>query len=124
MHLIHLTIDCSDPLLVASFWAAALGGRSRDLPPGPNGSLRAGVFFAEDLPWLYLQEVPEPKGGKNRVHLDIGSKDIDADRLKLQELGATLVTVMEEVFGDRLTRWMIMRDPEGNEFCLVPEEAT
>ena len=111
-----LIVDCADPVRVATFWAAALGYRLEDDPEGafisdPSGRTR-GMFF---------QSVPEPKTAKNRMHLDVrptGSMAEEVERLK--GLGATVRGFIEE--GGSF--WTQMRDPEGNEFCVLrgPED--
>jgi predicted enzyme related to lactoylglutathione lyase len=108
-----LIFDCAEPLRVAGFWAAALDW---ELDPDsdeadvyvkdPSGRT-AGIFF---------QTVPEPKIAKNRMHLDVrptGSMQEEVDRL--QALGATVRGFIEE--GGSF--WTQMRDPEGNEFCVL-----
>ena len=80
----------------------------------------AGVATAVDpegiAPRLYVQEVPEDKVAKNRVHLDvpIGDEELDTVVERVVGTGATLVEVREHP-GER---WAVMQDPEGNEFCL------
>jgi predicted enzyme related to lactoylglutathione lyase len=63
--------------------------------------------------WRYL---PEPKMGKNRLHLDVpvGPEDLDGEVVRLTAAGASLV----EVRSHPGHRWAVMQDPEGNEFCL------
>lgn len=71
---------------------------------------------AEDAVALALQRVPEPKVAKNRAHVDLRLDDLDAVTALVEELGgARLADHEEEGF-----RWRVMRDPEGNEFCLTP----
>jgi predicted enzyme related to lactoylglutathione lyase len=110
-----LGIDANDPDRLAEFWAAALGWRRTHadedevvLEP-PVGSRQEGV--APDL--LFLR-VPEEKAGKNRLHLDLRPLDQDAEVARLAELGARRVDVGQ---GD--VSWVVMADPEGNEFCVL-----
>jgi len=138
----QVVFDCADPDRLATFWAAALGYRKEDPPPGfatwPDFLKTVG--FPEDR-WdaasavvdpegvgsrIFFQRVPEPKTVKNRVHLDVnaggprGTPDderkakVDAEVERLLGLGATKVRLGEE-FGQR---WYVMQDPEGNEFCV------
>ena len=107
--------DCLDPNRVAQFWQAALGWRLTHqseeecvLEP-PEGSPQDGV--APDL--LFLK-VPEVKTVKNRVHIDLRPDDQDAEVQRLLDLGATHVDIDQ---GD--TRWVVLADPEGNEFCVL-----
>ncbi len=115
----HLTVvlDCADPEGLAGFWAAALGYRREPfqepylvLLPEPGG---AG-------PELVLQRVPEPKAGKNRMHLDLHVEDVDAEAARLVGLGATRRggEVVEGGF-----RWLVLADPEGNELCVIGRAA-
>src|SRR5438067_12105443 len=65
---------------------------------------------------LTLQQVPEPKIAKNRMHLDLLVPDLQAEVARIESLGATRLTPAPlEQYGQR---WFVMRDPEGNEFCL------
>ena len=69
-------------------------------------------------PRLLLQGVPEDKSAKNRLHLDIHVADIEAEAQRLEAAGATRIGQPLEL-GD--TRWVVMADPEGNEFCVCSE---
>ncbi|MDQ1292774.1 MAG: hypothetical protein QG608_654, partial [Actinomycetota bacterium] len=64
--------------------------------------------------WLLFQPVPEPKAGKNRLHLDLTADDVPRQIERLVALGATLV----EERSDDQYRWWVFSDPEGNLFCL------
>ena len=125
-----LVIDCAHPAALARFWAAAL----RWPPPSWTGedlaALRAmGVEDPEDdptvfivsgdpaLPRLCFQRVPEaaaPKVAKNRLHVDV---NVDSEREveALLTLGATVVARHPRYDGG----WVVLADPEGNEFCAV-----
>jgi predicted enzyme related to lactoylglutathione lyase len=63
-----------------------------------------------------LQQVPEAKTGKNRMHLDIETLDIEAEAARLEGLGAT--RVQADQIHEHGTNWVLMADPEGNEFCV------
>jgi predicted enzyme related to lactoylglutathione lyase len=67
-------------------------------------------------PKLLLQQVDEPKGAKNRLHLDLHVADVEGEAQRLEALGATRVLRVDE-FG---FFWVVLSDPEGNEFCVVP----
>jgi predicted enzyme related to lactoylglutathione lyase len=112
-----IVVDCADPVKVATFWAAAMGFEIVEPDPedtfvdDPSGASK-GMFF---------QKVPEPKVAKNRVHIDVrptGSMAEEVERLK--GLGATVRGFIEQ--GGSF--WTQMRDPEGNEFCVLrgPED--
>jgi catechol 2,3-dioxygenase-like lactoylglutathione lyase family enzyme len=110
-----LCIDSAHPSKSADFWEAALGWRRTHdtddevvLEP-PAGSLEDGV--APDL--LFLK-VPEPKTVKNRLHLDLRPKDQAAEVARLEALGAHRVDIGQ---GD--VSWVVLADPDGNEFCVL-----
>jgi len=107
-----LTFDCTDPVAVATFWAAAMGFEV--VEPDPEGTFVRDPTGASE--GFFFQPVPEAKVAKNRVHLDLrptGSMAEEVERLK--GLGAT-VRGFIEVEG---SFWTQMRDPEGNEFCVL-----
>ncbi|MFD9888937.1 VOC family protein [Amycolatopsis sp. NPDC059027] len=105
-----ITIDCADPPKLASFWTRALGteidqdyGFFLTLKPPAQGGLVLG-----------FQQVPEPRKGKNRVHIDFGTSDRKEEIARLVALGADEHET-HELPG--LT-WTVLTDPEGNEFCV------
>jgi predicted enzyme related to lactoylglutathione lyase len=110
-------VDCQDPRVVAGFWEAALGWRRTHetaeqivLEP-PAGSAEDGV--APDL--LFLR-VPDPTPGKNRLHLDLRPEDQVREVQRLITLGAQRVSVGQP----QDAPWVVLTDPEGNEFCVLP----
>jgi predicted enzyme related to lactoylglutathione lyase len=109
---IGLVLDCSDPERLAEFWALALGYVSL----GTFGSYVALVPSGRPGPMLLLQRVDEPKAVKNRMHFDIEVPDIHAEAARLVALGATRVS--EQPLTEHGTSWLLMMDPEGNEFCV------
>jgi predicted enzyme related to lactoylglutathione lyase len=116
---INYVLDCADPDSLANFWAAALGyERGEFRPPSPYVSLDGG---AAGQPDLLLQGVPEPKQGKNRMHLDLRVKDSEAEVARLVALGAT---VLQGAFDDEGHWTTVLADPESNEFCVIvsPED--
>lgn len=139
---IQVVIDCADPAQLASFWSTALGYTLQAPPSGfdtwPAFLASIGVPESEwnsasaiidpdgKGPRIYFQRVPEHKTSKNRLHLDLnvgGGPDVDmGERLarvgaavgKLMEAGATRLHDMNQ----RGEFWVVMTDPEGNEFCV------
>jgi len=105
-------LDCADPEALAPFWMEALGYVR--LEEGEPIALIKGEGGVEG-PVILLQRVPEPKVGKNRMHLDIHTPDLDGEVDRLIALGATR---LEGEQGDRGWCWIVMADPEGNEFCV------
>jgi predicted enzyme related to lactoylglutathione lyase len=113
LRLKHITFNCGDPRALAEFWAGAVHGRVTD----DWGDFV--VVNAENLGVAFLgfQRVPEPKLGRNRVHLDLHTTDRDAEVARLEGLGAKAV----EEHGVPGLSWTVLVDPEGNEFCVAEE---
>ncbi|SDK48744.1 VOC family protein [Streptomyces indicus] len=136
----QVTFDCADPERVALFWCEVLGyvvppppegfaswtEFDQSLPPEQQGSAFACVDPSGEGPRLFFQRVPEGKVVKNRVHLDVrvgtglvGDERfaaLDAERARLEKLGATVVLVQRaDGFNESC---ITMQDVEGNEFCL------
>jgi hypothetical protein len=143
-----LVIDAADPHAQAEFWAAALHYEVEDnaafierllelgaLPEAATADFHGRRAFRDliavrhpDDPYdtekgvglgrrLLFQRVPEPKGVKNRLHLDLhpgdGRRDGEVERL--EALGASILRHVKEPAGE----WVVMADPEGNEFCVA-----
>jgi catechol 2,3-dioxygenase-like lactoylglutathione lyase family enzyme len=137
---IQVTYDCADPDALARFWAGVLGYQ---LQPPPTGYADWFAFLRErgvpeerwnsasaitdpdgKGPRLFFQQVPESKVAKNRVHLDVNVSTglpaterrsrVDAEVERVVGLGAS----RGEAFEEPGEYWVVMLDPEGNEFCL------
>lgn len=103
-----VTFDCADALVVARFWAGALGTDVDDEATSDRAYVEAPGWGG---PNMWFVRVPEPKAAKNRLHFDLRAQgSIEAEVARLVQLGASVASV-----GDDLT---VMRDPEGNEFCV------
>ncbi len=107
-----IAIDCDDAPGLARFWAEALGYTVLEdddpdevmiVPPAPTLGPR----------FLFLK-VPEGKVVKNRIHLDLRSDDQEAEVERLISLGAAPADV-----GQKEVTWVVLADPEGNEFCIL-----
>ena len=109
---LELVVDCAEPARLAEFWRAALD--YRDYYQGAK--LAVLVPKEGTASPLLLQRVPEPKAGKNRMHLDIVVDDVEAEVHRLEALGAGRIDDGVQSFGG--TRWIRMSDPERNEFCV------
>jgi len=119
----ELAIDCADPVGLAAFWCAVLDYEVQDddeddgiviigSPLVPEGKSRVGPV----PPALTFARVPEGKTIKNRLHIDVNPTDRDQDDevRRLLELGARHADVGQ---GD--ASWVVLADPEGNEFCVL-----
>ena len=104
-----IIIDCSAPVRLASFWAELLG-RPIAGSTGPYVWLN----YSERAPGVGFQKVSEPKTDKNRVRLDISVSDVAATSLRIEALGG------RRVKGYESGGFLVMADPEGNEFCVIP----
>jgi predicted enzyme related to lactoylglutathione lyase len=112
--ILNITFDCADPRQVATFWGGVTGWPvSTELDPG---SADCAVQPPDDgRPRLYFVAVPEGKTVKNRLHLDVipADRTQDAEIARLTALGATVITDPRPELG-----WVVLADPEGNEFCV------
>jgi hypothetical protein len=108
-----LVVDCTDPHTLAAFWRSILGG---DLVPYPEFTVVA--LRAPGVTFDFVRTEDE-KRTKNRWHLDLASDDPDATVANVLALGATRaddVCVSEH--------FTVLRDPEGNEFCVLADAST
>ncbi len=99
-----LCIDATDPAGLARFWAAAIG-----LEPHYQDNGDAYLLGKNPAETIWVNLVPEPKQTKLRTHLDVYGSSAEA----LTDIGATVLDATS-------FRWVVMADPEGNEFCLFP----
>jgi predicted enzyme related to lactoylglutathione lyase len=109
---IGLVLDCRDPESLAGFWSEALGYKVL-------GGVENYVLLVDSdgvQPKLLLQKVPEDKQIKNRMHLDFDVRDVEAEAGRLEKLGARRLE--GESRHEHGTTWVVMADPEGNEFCV------
>ncbi|MCA1834567.1 MAG: VOC family protein [Actinomycetota bacterium] len=137
---VQVAIDCTDPANLSAFWAFALHYHLQDPPEGfpswpaflesqgiPNdrwNDFSAIVDPGAIGPRIFFQKVPEGKAAKNRLHLDLNVTPEDhydeqqqyvmREVTRLVGAGATKVREVEQM-GEF---WVVMQDPEGNEFCL------
>ncbi|WP_166140054.1 VOC family protein [Nocardioides ochotonae] len=124
--LTEINIDCADPGQLAQFWCAALGYGVLDATDdlveigparGADAELLAAVRRGPLAPSIFLARVPEGKAAKNRLHLDLSPIDTTqaAEVARLERLGARSADVGQT----GAESWIVMADPEGNEFCVL-----
>lgn len=116
--LVHLLIDSANPRRAAAFWAQALGWEVPYEDQDYAASAPAGFEHqgTSAVPLIFIP-VPEAKTVKNRVHLDLASASFDAQAAQVERLlglGATRIDIGQ---GD--VPWVVMADPDGNEFCVL-----
>jgi hypothetical protein len=134
---LQVAVDCHDPERLAAFWIEALAYRLLDPPSGHGSWAEFSLAEAQDRdeawaiigdpegrgPTVLFHRVPEPKTTKNRVHLDVfvstqpvsARDEVEAEVGRLIGLGATRVRTRDDD-GDF---YVVMHDPEGNEFCIA-----
>jgi predicted enzyme related to lactoylglutathione lyase len=106
-----VVFDCSDPERLARFWGELLG-----VAVAYRDSTWVALERTPEGGRIAFQPVPESKSGKNRLHVDLLVEDLPARTADAVAFGATIVgSVVEEHNGS----YQVLRDPEGNEFCLV-----
>jgi hypothetical protein len=113
-----ITIDAEDPAHLASFWCAVLDWGQRTDEDGDIW-VEPGAGHAEHgiaRPLLFVR-VPGGKSGKNRIHLDLVPDDHEREVERLEALGATRPDIGQT--GNE--SWVVLSDPEGNEFCVLEE---
>jgi predicted enzyme related to lactoylglutathione lyase len=111
--LTNICIDAADPLSLAHFWCAVLGWEVAD--QSDEGLSIAPLDGA--WPVIDILPVPEPKLRKNRLHLDLRADGISTSEEleRLLDLGASTVDIGQSLEAT----WVVLADPEGNEFCLL-----
>ncbi len=111
----EVVVDCHDPLALGRFWAAVLGWPLVESDQGFCWLSSTGDFLAPP-PLLVFAPVPESKAVKNRLHLDLNPSGCEQSEelQRLLALGARPVDV-----GQGQVPWVVLADPEGNEFCLL-----
>lgn len=118
----HTTFDCRDAYALSTFWKSVLG--YTDVPGDPNeaGDEECMIIPPNGEQKLLFVEVPESKRVKNRVHLDLQPTDRDRDDEieRVVGLGATPLHDHRKPDG---SGWLVLADPEGNEFCILRSDA-
>ena len=119
MRLQAITVDAHDPRALAEFWAEVLGWKIGE------GGNEIEVWIERELgdpkntgfPDILFLKNSDVKNVKNRLHLDLRPDDQDAEVRRLEKLGATQIEIGQSADPD--TSWVVMADPEGNEFCVL-----
>ena len=117
-HLVSVVIDAADPAALARWWSTALGWPISLEEDGEVVVEPLGTDLEDRVPALVFVPVPTTKAAKNRVHLDLAAEDAeDRDTIveRLLAAGASRADVGQS--GDE--SWVVLADPEGNEFCVL-----
>jgi hypothetical protein len=118
----HTSIDCTDAYALSSWWRAVLDYTQDPDDPDSPGDEECLMISPDGRHKVLFIEVPESKQAKNRLHFDLrpreGSRDDELARLLAH--GATTVDDLRKPDG---TGWVVLADPEGNEFCILRSDA-
>ena len=118
----HTTIDATDAYAQSLFWEKVLGFAEDPDDPNEPGHEECMIFSEDGRTRVLFIEVPDKKQVKNRVHFDLvpaeGTRDEEAARLV--SIGAMVVDDLRRPDG---SGWVVLADPEGNEFCILRSKA-
>lgn len=118
----HITIDCAEPYALAQFWSAATGWPLGDDDKPEDDEVAVVGPDPDAAPILLFVRVPEGKTVKNRVHLDVGPAGTPRDEEVERLIAAGATRVADHVWPDG-RGWVVLADPEGNEFCVESSDA-
>ena len=118
----HTSVDCADAYELSRWWQAVLDYVEDPDDPNEPGHEECFIFSRDRTHRVLFIEVPESKQVKNRIHFDLRPVDgtRDAELARLIELGAAVVADRRYADG---TGWVVLADPEGNEFCILRSNA-
>ena len=115
----NVTFDTRNPRVLSRFWAAVTG---YNVAEESDDAVAVRAPDERGIRRILFMRVDNPTPGKNRVHVDLASREPDAEIERLLELGAELVDPRRDGAptwrGRDGIRWVVLRDPEGNEFCI------
>ena len=114
-----LTVDAHDPRTLAEFWAEVLGWTVSEDGDDSGWWIEReiGDPNKSGFPDILFLKVPDSKVVKNRLHLDLRPDDQDAEVARLEKIGAKKIEIGQSK--DPGATWVVMADPEGNEFCIL-----
>ena len=120
----HTTIDCANAYQLSEWWKPVLGYVDIEDDPNEPGHEECMIRDPQTGHMLLFIEVPDAKAVKNRIHLDLRPRSAtrDEELETLIEHGATMVADLRGKFGPG-SGWVVLTDPEGNEFCILRSEA-
>jgi len=116
--LVQVVVDAAQPARLARFWAAALGWEIAAEEPDEVVVWPGGYSYPDPaaLPLVFVA-VPEPKTGKNRVHLDLATESVSHQATEVERLLGQGAAPADVGQGD--VPWIVLADPEGSEFCVL-----
>jgi predicted enzyme related to lactoylglutathione lyase len=128
----NITFACEDPGGLAEFWASAINYELEEPPPGLLEAIEAegcnvnaaaaAVDPTGQGPRLFFKKMSRSSPEHIPIHLDLDAEGREAEVERLTELGATVVETKTETTGPYTETWTVMRDPEGNGFCVQSQQ--
>lgn len=109
-----VSFDADDVAAVAAFWSAA-ADMELETPALPDFAMLSPRH--PSMPRIIVLKVPEPKTVKNRIHIEFAVTDLAAARQRIEDLGGSFLAEHQY----QRSRWFVMQDVEGNEFCILEE---
>jgi hypothetical protein len=116
----HTTVDCANAYELSEWWKPVLGYVDLDGDPNLPGHEECMIRDPETGHQVFFIEVPDAKAGKNRLHFDLRPRSASRDE-ELETLvahGAAVVADLRGKYGPG-SGWVVLADPEGNEFCIL-----
>jgi predicted enzyme related to lactoylglutathione lyase len=109
-----VVVDCADVDRAARFWTGVLGYVAAGSDADAYETLLPADGYGVEV---LLQRTADAKRGKNRVHLDLRTRDLDAEVARVIALGATMLT--KDPVREAGWEWHVLADPDSNEFCVL-----
>jgi hypothetical protein len=114
-------VDCTDAYSLSKWWEKVLNYRENPEDPNLPGHEECPIFARDGAHSVLFIEVPDKKQVKNRIHFDLRPAEgtRDAELVRLLDLGAAQLQDLRNPDG---SGWVTLADPEGNEFCILPNQ--
>ncbi len=115
----EIVIDCHNPRALAQFWAQALDWKIGEEATENVAYIQKNLASTntDGYPIILFYKTPDKKSVKNRMHLDLRPENQMEEVERLEKIGAVRIEIGQS--SDPSTTWIVMADPEGNEFCVL-----
>ena len=118
LQLSHTTVNALDAHRQSVWWADLLGYQEDPDDPNEPGHEECMIFSPDESHRILFIDVPDEKQGRNRVHFDLRPTDRRRDE-EVERVAALGAAVVQDCRTDDGRGWVVMADPEGNEFCIL-----